>query len=258
MAPGARPRCGRGRRQRGVTLIELLVGLALGLLVVTAGIGTLLLSRTTSSAVTDLSQLQQQGAFALRIIGLQLRQTGSMDPKRELDGLYAFDKEPPMLAGTHVVVQGTDGGSGPDTVSVAALPAPWSEGAGAKLWQHDCRGGAMEAGETMDAVFSLSGGELVCSSRGANLSLIRNVADFQALYRVDLNGTARFMTATEVTDANLWDSVAAIEICLDLTGTENLPDTGAEYTNCHNAQAARGTRAHLVFRNTFALRTRSL
>ena len=66
------------RTQRGVTLIELMVGLVVGLLVVAAAMGTMMVSRGISGTVSDASNIQQQAAYAMRTIGLQLRQAGSL------------------------------------------------------------------------------------------------------------------------------------------------------------------------------------
>ena len=65
-------------RQSGVTLIELMVGLVIGMLVVVTAMGTLMVSRGISSTVSDASGIQQQGAYILRMIGQQLRQVGSL------------------------------------------------------------------------------------------------------------------------------------------------------------------------------------
>ena len=66
------------RSQRGVTLIELMIGIAIGLLTIAVAMGSLMVSRGVSGTVSDASSIQQQGAFAMRTIGLQLRQTGSL------------------------------------------------------------------------------------------------------------------------------------------------------------------------------------
>mgnify|MGYP002145104645 CR=1 FL=1 len=65
-------------RQSGVTLIELMVGLAIGLLVVAVAMGALMVSRGISGTVSDASGIQQQGAYILRVVSQQLRQTGSL------------------------------------------------------------------------------------------------------------------------------------------------------------------------------------
>ncbi len=64
--------------QRGATLIELLVGITIGLLTIAVATGALMVSRGISGTVTDASQLQQQASYAFRVFGQQLRQAGSM------------------------------------------------------------------------------------------------------------------------------------------------------------------------------------
>ena len=74
-----RPSTPRRRQQAGITLIELMVGVALGLLVVAVGIGALMVSRGYAGSVGEATQLQQQAAYAFRVIGQQIRQAGSIE-----------------------------------------------------------------------------------------------------------------------------------------------------------------------------------
>lgn len=64
--------------QKGATLIELMVGIAIGLLVVAVAMGALMVSRGVSGTVSDASAIQQQAAYAMRVIGQQTRQAGSL------------------------------------------------------------------------------------------------------------------------------------------------------------------------------------
>ena len=64
--------------QHGVTLIELLVGIVIGLLTVAVAMGALMVSRGVTGSVSDSSMLQQQASYAFRVIGQQLRQAGSL------------------------------------------------------------------------------------------------------------------------------------------------------------------------------------
>lgn len=68
----------RQRFQVGVTLVELMVGIAIGLLIVAVALGALMISRTVSGTVSDVTGIQQQAAYAMRIIGQQIRQAGSL------------------------------------------------------------------------------------------------------------------------------------------------------------------------------------
>lgn len=65
--------------QRGISLIELLVGIAIGLLTIAVGLGALIASRSLSGTVSDATNLQQQASYAFRIIGSQIRQAGSLE-----------------------------------------------------------------------------------------------------------------------------------------------------------------------------------
>lgn len=66
------------RHQRGITLVELMVGIAIGLMTIGIALGALMASRTMTTTVSDASQLQQQAGYIFRVIGTQLRQTGSL------------------------------------------------------------------------------------------------------------------------------------------------------------------------------------
>ena len=65
-------------RQQGFSLVELMVGMVLGLVVMAAAGMALLASRSVAATVSDASHLQQQASYALRVIGLELRQSGSL------------------------------------------------------------------------------------------------------------------------------------------------------------------------------------
>ncbi|CAN5784750.1 hypothetical protein BH11PSE13_BH11PSE13_06600 [soil metagenome] len=241
--------------QSGVSLVELLVGLTLGLMVVAAAIGTLIVSRTASGTVGDLSQLQQQGSYALRVIGVQMRQAGSVAPvKDSINSLYSFGDTFIGFGGNSSVVTGSDGaGTGADTVSVSNEPLDGN----IDTRPRDCLG-EKASGARIDSTFWVDGDahELKCKSGAKNQALIGNVVDFQVWYRIlSAASTTQRMTAKQVEAAGLWRSVKSIELCLDLQGDEaGQPDVGS-YANCQGADSPRNGRLHLVFRNVFDLRT---
>lgn len=243
-----------------MALVELLVGTAIGLLVILSALAAFGLSRGLSGSVNDLSQLQQQGSYALHVIGTQFRQTGSIDPILDpASGRYVFDSQPVVFGGTSAAVWGSDGsGTGADSVSVAFAPSSLTrQGSPSAPWQRDCVGAAVQAGARLvRATFSVDGsGQLNCTGVSRTQGVIRNVADFQARYRVRTGDGLRVMTATEVEQAGLWGAVSAIEVCLDLAGSEKGPDAGTVYTDCQGQPKPRDGSIHLVFHNVFAIRT---
>src|SRR5688572_26528206 len=75
--------CNRDRQRRsrmsGTMLVELMVGLAVAALAISAAIASLLVARDATSAVNDMSRLQQQAAHAIRVLASQIRPAGSLD-----------------------------------------------------------------------------------------------------------------------------------------------------------------------------------
>ena len=65
-------------KQSGVTLIELMVGIAIGLLTIAVAMGAIMVSRGVSGTISDATQIQQQASYAFRVIGQQLRQAASI------------------------------------------------------------------------------------------------------------------------------------------------------------------------------------
>lgn len=237
-------------------MIELLAGLTVGLLVIAAAIGSLALSRAMAGTVSEISHLQRQGAFALRVIGMQLRQAGSVEPVLDdATRLYAFGAEFPTFGTTVGSISGAEGGNAPDSVSVASFPprllAPGAL-SGPPEVHDDCIGN--EVASRMEATFTLdAGGQLMCRA-GKTQPVIHNVTDFQVAYRVDTSGGRQIMNADRVEAAKLWGAVTAIEICMALRGTERWPDAGAIYMDCSGLPRPRDGYTNLVFRNVFNVR----
>ncbi|MDM0030987.1 prepilin-type N-terminal cleavage/methylation domain-containing protein [Variovorax sp. J22P271] len=252
------PRAGQRRRQRGLSLVELLAAMAVGLLVIATAFSTLLLTRSAAAGISALSQLQQQGSHALHLIGQQLRQARSLEPWRDdATALYAFAAQP---GDAPPPVTGTEGAGGqPDSVSIAYARGRWPAGSGSpRHWaQYDCTGTNVEDQDSVRATFSLDAkGNLMCRGVKTSQPVIDNVADFQVDYRVDIGAGFRHMDASAVQKANLWPAVTAVEVCIDLRGDEKGLQAAGAYRGCGGDERPHGGRTHLVFRNLFHLRNR--
>ncbi|RZL63365.1 MAG: hypothetical protein EOP81_12925 [Variovorax sp.] len=251
------------RRQRGVSLVELLVGIFLGLLVIGAAISTLMVSRATSGTIGDITQLQQQGSYAMRVMGMQFRQAGSIDiADDDTPELYLFKNNYTGLATTdRLNITGSDGtGTAADIVSVSNQPA-----SGLPTQRRNCLGDELfvSVADSMDSRFTVDASKkaLTCRSRGGSdnavqtQQVIGNVADFQARYRVVNASGTQSLTATQVSAANLWSNVKAVEVCLHLEGdTTGDASVDGDYVNCQGAATARAGKLHIVLRNVFDLR----
>lgn len=263
--------------QRGATLIELMVGITIGLLTVTVALGALMVSRGISGTVSEASQLQQQASYAFRVIGQQLRQAGS----RQLD-MNATNADPTSKIDliknnqNSEFIQGLDTpGDGEYALTITfqnvnelmtANDPTKNPVAGNQI--RDCLqenpgspNAPLTTSGTNDSPFiiskfkrDISKKSLVCAGTGAPQAIIENVNDFTIRYLIQNPSTApnyRYVSAAGVTD---WENVYAIQICLELEGTENIESVGSKYMKCDGSQAARENRLRMVFRNTFYIR----
>ncbi|WP_369642965.1 PilW family protein [Acidovorax sp. A79] len=249
--------------QRGVTLIELLVGIVIGLLTIAVAMGALMVSRGVSGTVSDASDIQQQASYAFRVMGQQLRQAGSL--KLKLSAAKVEGDSSPTLVGDRVAFEtdfvatlgdgsifnlAADTLNGKDSPSAteyklttgyrnyqeSIYTTPRVEPASQASLQRNCLG---ENGTNalVQSRFVLKNNELHCAGTANSQALVRNVANFQVRYLMQTaagtgNPQMRYVNATTV-GATGWPQVFAVEVCLVLYGNEaiDLP-TGSTYTDC--------------------------
>ena len=271
----------RPRSQRGVTLIELMVGLVIGLLVVAAAMGTMMVSRGISGTVSDASNIQQQAAYAMRTIGLQLRQAGSL----RLDLNPAGTTEDIALAPVDFEVQSGDFNYAENTISGIDEPtgAEFKLTTGYRNYKEALHSEANDASQARDClgqqhsdtliennfVLKTATNELHCAgSDKVAQPIIDKVATFQVRYLVQESpaGDPQIKYASASTVGKNWRQVQAVEVCLVLYGNEpiDLP-AGSSYTDCDGTKVdmtkltgQRARRMHLTFRNIFQLRSQGL
>lgn len=258
-----------------MTLIELLVGLSIGLMTIAVALGALVVARGVSGTVSDASQMQQQAAYALRIIGQQLRQAGSVrlnlafgkDPNTAIDPAdpVAFEADFNRATGT----LGADAnfalmiGYQNYTEAVVGQADPQS-------LLRDCLGQQPSA-TVIASNFAFvkaaqaATGELQCTgAAGVAQTILSNVADFQVRYFLQggtgAAPTVRYATAADV--GTNWPAVIGVEVCFEIVGEERIDSAGATYRNCSwktgDAEASMGNRMRMVFRNAYQLRSQGV
>jgi type IV pilus assembly protein PilW len=232
-------------------LVDLLVGLGIGLLVALAAQDSLLQSQRAATAVNESNRLQQDASTALRILGHQLKQTGAPVLVDATAGQVRIQREVSDNQGG--ALGGTDGGAqGPDTLSVAY---PLDATADAR----DCLGQS-PAGTTVRSTFRVSGQELQClgsAARPTYQALVAGVEDFQVWYGVRQGDTLQYRPASAVPE---WSTVVTVQVCLVLVGesrTYPAPSIGAQGCRDNKLQAQDG-RLRRVFRQVFSLRHHGL
>ena len=258
------------QHQRGLSLVELMVGLSIGLLVVAVAMGALVASRGISGTVSDASSIQQQAAYAMRVIGQQMRQSGSLYLDMSNDNVVVFLKRKGSL---DVLEPDTNNPGRIFTLGFSADEDNISK---------DCLGGpgTPNANDPITSKFEFDADNNVlrCTGTGGGTAqpIVSNVADFQVRYLVQTGGAdgdSKIAYQTDPPD-NL-QQVQGLEVCLVLYGNERIdmpsdtdPDEPAfTYSGCsYDADGApekinlttltgeRNRRMHLTFRNVFQLR----
>ena len=259
--------------QRGATLLELLVGITIGLLTVAVAVGALMVSRSVSGTVSEASQLQQQASYAFRVIGQQLRQAGS----RQLDPVTPPDVHAKFYAPNNVpvVFSGIMPISGKDAPSTSefALEVNYQnikeltvlEPTTGEYQIRNCLQQKAEAASNPLPMVSnkfkrnATDETLVCAGTGASQPIIQNVKDFTIQYLTqvtdgDLSAAPTYQYVNATTAGSNWLKVYAVQICLELEGTERIDTAGAKYKKCDGTEVDRGDKLRMVFRNTYHIR----
>lgn len=236
--------------QAGVSIIELLVGLVIGLLVSVAAIGSMSSTRATSITVSDSTRLHQDAATAFRTIGHHLRQAGAQQLIDAGGGNVEFNSvfEGYGSVGSPQALRGTDG---PDN---AADVLEISHDIETSINAADCLGqiGSPAAGITNR--FELVNGSLRClgSANAVPGPLIEGVEDFQVRYGVRTNDNLQYQN----TPAD-WNTVEAVMVCLRLVGQAG-GHAGGAIAGCRGENIANDGRIRRTFVRVFSIRNIAL
>ncbi|MDR1968277.1 MAG: prepilin-type N-terminal cleavage/methylation domain-containing protein [Burkholderiaceae bacterium] len=267
------------RTQRGMSLIELMVGLAIGLLVVLAAVASLTVARNISRSVGDSAALEQQATLVMLQIGQQISQAGSVnaylagtDPNAGIlndgsvttinvggnTGKVNFDTRDAGVSASRakVSVFGTDGGTtGSDTFSISYI---WpNDGSPTGNCTNTTKAPTLANGAPrVVSSFSVDGNNQLLCGDGQNTPqpMAANVLDMRVKYlSVNGSGTVTYQTAANVAD---WSSVAAVEVCLEMQGDIIQAPQQTNVPNCRDetTRTIGDGRLHRIVRRMFYLR----
>lgn len=248
----------RFRGQRGLSLLELMVGLAIGMLVVLAALVSTTQSRQSGSTLHNAIALDRDAASVWRVLSSDLRHAGAHS-LRPAGGTSQVEFRPwqaaPVVNGTATFITGTNGAAGaPDSLTLTVdLPHGLPGG--------NCLG-RRASGHVAISTYSVKDGELDCSvsavtfdingnpaTQDEDAALIDGVLDFQVRY-AEWTGT----NVQYVDSPALWAQVTAVEVCLHLAGPVN-GEVVASITDCSGSpRTVADGRLHRVYRQVFQLR----
>lgn len=211
--------------QAGLTLVEMMVALAIGLAVVLSAARLLGLANGAYAAQMESAALDDAGRNALELVGRAVRLAAYADPM-QLDLSAPVDGLPARLAGLDArSLGGTTAGiavplaavaNGSDVLAVRFPGAGTGSGDGSVV---DCAGFTVAAGEEGWSIFYVAKNgdgepELRCKYRGAGNwsadAVVSGVDSFQVLYGLDTD-TPRDGAANRYVNA---DAIRALDAAL--------------------------------------------
>jgi type IV pilus assembly protein PilW len=234
-----------------------MVGIAIGMLIVIAAIGSLLYTRASSTTVGDGARLYQDASTAFRVIGETVRQGGArrLTP---IGGNVEFNSQFNGFGSStqSFVVSGVDGATTPTIAGDTLRIAYDSDGdLTGGITITDCLGSiASSASNNVSNTFDLSAGNLRCTGNAAAATaqpLIQGVEDFQVWYGLRNPGeTFRYRPAGGVSD---WTQVETVMVCLRLSGETRSNPTAAS-VGCSGEAVPADGRIRRVFTRVFNIR----
>jgi len=198
------------RASRGMGLVELLVGLALGLVLVLALAYFFLSSSQTGRTHSDSSRMQENARFSLDVMGKAIRQAGY---RTDYLTVAAFD---PLTAS-----EGGNDDKTPDSITVRYDAQDGGE--------VDCAGtNIVPPGVVTYALSVNADRELICSNGTVSVVLADNVENLQITYGVDTgrNGTIDSYSKADALTVTTVREVAVVNVVLTMRGaTPNAAST---------------------------------
>lgn len=240
--------------QRGYTLPELLIGMALSLLVIAAAMSAYGTSMQTWSAMAAADAVHANARVALRNIREQTHIAGAayLKPNSNSEGKFTVELSPGQDA-EQTAVAGVNGTKNIESLTLGH----WSA-----LDTSDCQGNTGNSHTSVRNDYKLNTNkELSCKDLNLTNStyqaLAEGVEDFQLRY-AEANPstqTIQWKTANQVTDMTL---VLAIEVCLRVASIHTVHNTkpNSQLKGCQDEALPADGRMRRTFKRVLALRNR--
>jgi type IV pilus assembly protein PilW len=205
-------------RERGFTLLEILIALTIGLFLVGALLIIVQTNRTVFGNQNKLSQLHDAERMALTILSDVIQSAGYFPDPTVNTQNSALAAVAPFALGQSVA--GTYSAAPPgDQINVRYMTA----GGDNVL---NCSGQSNPVGGANTIYvnsFQVVNDQLVCTMNGTQYNLVSGITNLSFLYGVKTNAAAAandvdtYMNATQVTAAGLWGSVITVLVQLTFT-----------------------------------------
>lgn len=235
--------------QRGLTLVELMVALVLGLFLL-AVVGTLFLgSKQTYRTQENLARMQENGRFVLDLLGRNVREAGykiiSFAPPAADTSLSAKFAASALVLSPGFAGDIAGANTNPDSITVSYDSAT------------DCVNVAAPGGRAVNQ-FSINANQLVClgNSSATAQAMLGDVEDMQILYGESAGNNRRYVAAGTA-GLNMANVVSARACVLLRSADDNLATRAQTYMDCNGVNVtAADRRIRRTYTATFNLRNR--
>ena len=221
----------RRRRERGLTLVELMVSMAIAVFLLTGVLTIFQNTRHTFTTQNQMAQLQDNERLAMTLISDVIESAGYFPDPTVNTSLSALPTDPLFAAAGQAVVGTANAAPPGDTIVVRFLTNPNDN-------VINCVGGTNTTGAVLlyENVFSLDGlGNLRCAVNGApSVPLVAGVQNMRIYYGVKTNFAVQngavdsYLRANEMLPA-YWSNVISVKVVLTFTnplaGQPNQPPT---------------------------------
>lgn len=243
--------------QAGVSIIEILVGLTLGLMLV-MGVSSLLIgSRQTSRVERNLLAMQANGRIAIDILAREIRKAGYRS-----DQLRALDEVFPAVSALAVgPIDATFAASAVVTATVDDDVLVRFQGTG-DTWGSDClSSGTIAINAAVVQRLWLQNGSLRCAytrpGGSGNVALLDGIEAMAITYGIDTGSDGyadAYQARSAVTD---WSKVVSVNVELRVVSSEdNLTESAQPYLGFDGVAVTPGDkRLRRTYSSVVALRT---
>lgn len=282
--------------QRGVSLVELMVGLVIGLVLVLAASAVYLFSKNSFNYATEISQLEENGRFAINLLTKHIQSAGfvmidptAQSPQGPIDNKITGCDLGITVSTSAVVCKTTTPTGQTPSASLGIFSETDAPDIGTKFQGFDCLGGPAVAvvvgGKTTyqtrsyfyitrSTVQTPGGsttmGQLSCVADRSTGGVANFVSDtiFPGIEQLSLRyllpsaadpNTAQSSNLADGLTAAQWGTVLAVDVCvLAKTIQAGGNDSGTSYTDCYgNAITATSGESYKTFQTTVRLRNKS-
>lgn len=168
------------KNQLGLSLVELLVAMALGLLLTVGGLQMMLSSQNLYRTTDSLSRIQESGRFALNFLAKDIRMAGY-----ESDNLVAFFDDP---CGGFNPCTADGGGAISDRIAVMLTPSQATDCIGNAVTSYVVNVYYLRTVNNVSSLYCRGYDSDTGTWNGAEQPLVDGVENLQILYGIKSNG----------------------------------------------------------------------